>query len=79
MVLDEANGHQGVYQLAYYLDRTYVTKGYLAVYDCRQPSLARGPEAADEYPKASGLKDYQYKVLHVRVDPRTASKKAKSS
>ena len=78
MVLDKKNGYRGVAQLSYYLRYTFVNKGFLAVYDCRRASDVQGPEAADDYPKAKDLKDYQYRVLHVPVDPRTASKKAKT-
>lgn len=74
-VLEEDNAKRGVSQLAHYLSKPDVHKGYLAIYDCRPPGQASGGDSAASYPKPEGLWPTQYSIKHVPVDPRTASQR----
>jgi hypothetical protein len=75
MVLDVDDARKGSAQMAFYFRKLLPEKGYLVVYDCRATPLG-ATEAATHYPKPKDLRDDQYRVHHVRVDPRTASVKS---
>jgi len=73
---DEAHVKKGVFQLEKYLLKKFanVEKGFLVVYDCRPNGIARGTEAANEYPRPKKLDARKVKVWHVAVSPLTASR-----